>query len=45
MNLLIIGLGNDYRSDDEVGRVVARKLAAESLEASASWRKAEKARH
>ena len=26
MNALIIGLCNDYRSDDAVGRVVARKL-------------------
>ena len=32
MNNLIIGLGNDYRSDDAVGRVVARKLRAESLD-------------
>ena len=32
MNALIIGLGNDYRSDDAVGRVVARKLRAESLD-------------
>ena len=32
MNALIIGLGNDYRSDDAVGRVVARKLGAESLD-------------
>jgi hydrogenase maturation protease len=32
MNALIIGLGNDYRSDDAVGRVVARKLQAESLD-------------
>ena len=32
MNALIIGLGNDYRSDDAVGRVVARKLVAESLD-------------
>jgi hydrogenase maturation protease len=32
MNALIIGLGNDCRSDDAVGRVVARKLSAESLD-------------
>jgi hydrogenase maturation protease len=32
MNALVIGLGNDYRSDDAVGRVVARKLGAESLD-------------
>jgi hydrogenase maturation protease len=32
MNNLIIGLGNDYRSDDAVRRVVARKLRAESLD-------------
>jgi hydrogenase maturation protease len=32
MNVLIIGLGNDYRSDDGVGRDVARKLRAESLD-------------
>ena len=33
MKALIIGLGNDYRSDDGVGRVVARRLRAESLDA------------
>ena len=32
MDALIIGLGNEYRSDDAVGRVVARKLHAESLD-------------
>ena len=32
MNPLIIGLGNDYRSDDAVGRVVARKLGVEALD-------------
>ena len=32
MKALIIGLGNDYRSDDGVGRVVARRLRAESLD-------------
>ena len=32
MKALIIGMGNDYRSDDGVGRVVARKLQAESLD-------------
>ena len=32
MDPLIIGLGNEYRSDDAVGRVVARKLHAESLD-------------
>jgi hydrogenase maturation protease len=32
VKVLIIGLGNDYRSDDGVGRVVARKLRAESLD-------------
>jgi hydrogenase maturation protease len=32
MKSLIIGLGNDYCSDDGVGRVVARKLRAESLD-------------
>jgi hydrogenase maturation protease len=32
LNALVIGLGNDYRSDDAVGRVVARKLGAESLD-------------
>ena len=26
--ILIIGLGNDYRGDDAVGRVVARRLKA-----------------
>jgi hydrogenase maturation protease len=26
--ILVIGLGNDYRSDDAVGRVVARRLKA-----------------
>jgi hydrogenase maturation protease len=32
MDALIIGLGNEYRSDDAVGRVVAQKLRAESLD-------------
>jgi hydrogenase maturation protease len=32
MDVLIVGLGNEYRSDDAVGRVVARKLRAESLD-------------
>jgi Ni,Fe-hydrogenase maturation factor len=32
MKALIIGLGNDYRSDDGVGRVVARRLRAELLD-------------
>ena len=32
MKALIIGMGNDYRSDDGVGRVVARRLRAESLD-------------
>jgi hydrogenase maturation protease len=31
MNTLIIGLGNDYRSDDAVGRIVSRKLISEAL--------------
>jgi len=31
--ILIIGLGNDYRGDDAVGRVLARKLQAISTHA------------
>jgi len=31
-NILVIGIGNEYRGDDEVGLLVARALAASGLE-------------